>query len=322
MGGVVCLFRIRRFEKGFSFLQDSGSNDTGFFIGASILTAVSFLSFNKGFDFIYLVLFFSILMWGLILISWWRERITKKYWVQSSARTVRGYEKTIGEKEAEIASLRKENERLAKIIHKDNKLIPALEYSVREFLQSNDKERGVELLKELEDAFQERMGLLKNCGQTGKPFPSTGIASINIMLAYMQQRAAAQDTDLDFRLLEDLKPLTERIPGEDLRTILADLLENALIAVSGSPVKKVLLNLAVRNGSYTIEVYDSGPPFPREVLSNLGIRPVTTHREEGGSGIGLMTVSELCAKCSARFTVEDLSFDSPPCYSKKVYVVI
>ena len=73
-----------------------------------------------------------------------------------------------------------------------------------------------------------------------------------------------------------------------------------------------------KNGLYNIEIYDSGPPFSKEVLSSLGIRPVTTHKEQGGSGIGLMTVAELCRKYNAGFAVVELT-DSPA-YCKKISV--
>lgn len=325
--GIICLFHTRRLSLGLPFLWDLGSSYAGLFISIAILTAVSFLSLNNDTHFVYYVLIFSIFVWGIALLFWWRERITKKYIDQINARAAKELEAAISARDLEIAYLKEQNDALAKMIHKDNKLIPAMEYSIRELFRSaaapmentSFPERARELLGELEHIFQDRQGLLRNYETAGKQLPSTGIVPIDILLAYMRQKAAESGIDFDVTLLDPVRAVTEyTIPEEDLRALLADLLENALIAASESKRKKVLLTMGSKNGLYNIEIYDSGPPFSKEVLSSLGIRPVTTHKEQGGSGIGLMTVAELCRKYNAGFAVVELA-DSPA-YCKKISV--
>lgn len=324
--GIICLFRTRRLRRGLPFLWNLGSSYTGVFISIAILTAVSFLSLNNDVHFIYFILIFSIVVWGIALLIWWRERITKKYMDQVNARAAQELEEAISAKDSEIAYLKEQNEALAKIIHKDNKLIPAMEYSVRELFRyaadsmenTPSHKKALEILGELEHIFQNRNGLLRDYEATGKQLPSTGIISVDILLAYTLQKAAKQNISFDVIVPGDIRSVTGQIDHEDLRTLLADLLENALIAVSESEQKKVLLTIGNKDGLYTVEVYDSGPPFSQEVLSSFGSRPVTTHKDHGGSGIGLMTISELCSKYRASFTVEELSGNSS--YRKKVSV--
>lgn len=130
-----------------------------------------------------------------------------------------------------------------------------MEYSVRELFRSAGggmdetlfHERAVELLKELEHIFQDRKGLLQNYETTGKQLPATDIVSVDILLAYILQRASEQNIDFDVTLLGDICLAAERVSSEDLRTLLADLLENALIAVSDCTTKKVLLTMGSRN---------------------------------------------------------------------------
>lgn len=324
--GTICLFHTKRLRRGLPFLWDLGSNYTGTFISIAILTAVSFLSVNNDIHYIYYVLIYSVVLWGIALLIWWGERMTKKYTDQVNARTARELEETISAKDSEIAFLREQNDALAKMIHKDNKLIPAMEYSVRELFRSAagslentpSHEKALKLLTELEQIFQDRSGLLRDYELTGKQLPPTGIVSVDILLAYMLQKAAKQNISFDVMIPEDIQSVTEQIDCEDLRTLLADLLENALIAASESKQKKVLLIMENKDGAYTVDVYDSGPSFSREVLSNFGSRPVTTHKNSGGSGIGLMTISELCTKYHARFAVEELTENVS--YRKKVSV--
>lgn len=323
--GIVCLFHTRRLSRGLPFLWDLENSYTGTFTSIAILTAVSFLSLNNDIHFIYFVLIFSIVVWGIALLFWWKERITKKYLDQVNARTAQEFEETISAKDSEIAYLREQNNALAKMIHKDNKLIPAMEYSVQKLFRSAEssenisfREEALKLLKELEQTFQNRNGLLRDYELTAKQLPPTGIVSVDILLTYMLQKSAKQNISFDVIIPEDIQSITERINREDLRTLLADLLENALIAASESDQKKVLLIIGNKDGVYTLDVYDSGPSFSREVLSNFGSRPVTTHKNSGGSGIGLMTISELCTKYHAVFTVEDLTENLS--YRKKVSV--
>ena len=106
--GTVCLFRIRRFSRGLSFLWELGGGYTGLFISISILTAASFLSLNNDTHFIYFVLFFSILIWGIALLFWWRERITKKYIDQINARAAKELEAAISARDLEIAYLKEQ----------------------------------------------------------------------------------------------------------------------------------------------------------------------------------------------------------------------
>lgn len=322
---AVILFRARRLSRGLPFLWELGNGYTGTFISIAILTAISFLSLNNDLHFIYFVLIFSVVIWGITLLFWWKERITKKYLDQVNTRAAHDLEETISAKDSEIEYLKKQNNALAKMIHKDNKLIPAMEYSVRKLFRSAEssenipfREEALKLLKELEQIFQDRCGLLRDYELTGKQLPSTRIVSIDILLAYMLQRSAKQNISFDVIIPEDIQSVTKRVNREDLRTLLADLLENALIAASESEQKKVLLIMENKDGAYTVDVYDSGPSFSREVLSNFGFRPVTTHKSSGGSGIGLMTISELCTKHHAAFTVEELTENHS--YRKKVSV--
>lgn len=322
LGGVICLFHTRRLKHGLSFLWELENNNAGVFIGAAILTAVSFLSLNNDTHFIYYILIFSILIWGAALVFWWKERITRKYLYQINTRSVQEFEAALSSKDEEILYLKQQNDTLARIIHKDNKLIPAMEYSVRKLGHELEGtpfyERSAELLKELEHISQDRKGLLKDYETAGKQLPATEIVSVDILLAYMLQKAASQDIDFDVAIPGDIRSMIQLIHHEDLRTLLADLLENALNAASEGEKKKVLLTIGSKDGIDTIEVYDSGPPFSKEVLSSFGVRPVTTRREHGGSGIGLMTISELCTKYSASFIIEALHDSSS--YSKKISI--
>ncbi len=321
------LFLIKRFKSGIPSLRDHGSNDNGAYLSILLLLAASLLNLSETEDIIFIIpVSFSILC-GLSLFFWWKSSINKKYLEKIKTREMEELQKIIQESNHQIEQLRHHNDELSKIIHKDNKLIPAMEYAVREYLTVAEHApstsialaKGQELLDQLADLTKERTGILANYESHNKRLPSTDIASIDTLLAYMSKKAQEYGINFDVTLSGSLTPLSKQPLDEaDLRTLLADLLENAIIATKKASSRNILINLGFSNGWYSIDIFDSGAHFRAETLSNIGLKRTTTHVKEGGSGIGLMTVFELIKKCQASFIIEELS-DSH-LFTKKVSV--
>ena len=81
------------------------------------------------------------------------------------------------QKEQEITRLLENNKALAQIIHRDNKLIPAMELAVNTFLQNQNtlsphqlKEQGLALAAHLQTMSQERKFNLTEYQTNGQPF--------------------------------------------------------------------------------------------------------------------------------------------------------
>jgi len=217
-------------------------------------------------------------------------------------------EDTLREKEAEL-------ERLSKIIHKDNKLLAALEHSTRELLADAPSDTAERLLQELNRFSEERRDTL--CAYEAKqlPFPEIGLFSIDTMLRYLQQRAKKYAIDFQVHFDDNISSITNVINEQDLCTIIADLGENAIIATKSAEIKNILLSIEKKDSqNYILNFFDSGEPFPEEVLAHLGKKRYTTHAATGGSGIGLMTTSELAQKYQAEFRISSAEL-SPP-YTK------
>ena len=83
--------------------------------------------------------------------------------------------------------------------------------------------------------------------------------------------------------------LQQVIEEQDFLTLLADLMDNALIATRHAKGAQIFLEIGRQDTVYFIRVWDSGIPFTKEVLLHLGHKQYTTHKDEGGSGIGLMS---------------------------------
>lgn len=77
-----------------------------------------------------------------------------------------------------------------------------------------------------------------------------------------------------------------------MNTLLADLVENAIIAIRSRTSKRILVSISISEGHYLIDVFDGGIPFEAETIINLGLKKITTHADSSGSGIGLVFLTQ------------------------------
>ncbi len=312
---VMISFRIKRLKNGMPFLLENGSSDVGVYVSFTLLIAASCLSMNKDDSIIKLIPFIFIVISGLIVLFWWRKSLTKKYIEKAKSREMQSLQETIAQKDAEIERLKCHNEELSKIIHKDNKLIPALEYAVRQYLLAAESEadgagrlpQGHILLCQIESASSERRGIITSYESDSKRLPATGVPSVDALLMYMLQRSKELQIDLNLSLSGSVKYLIENIAAEqDINTLLADLIENAIVAVKACASKNILVHIGIVDNCYSMSIFDNGIPFTSETLNDIGLKRTTTHAGEGGSGIGLMTAFEILRKYQASYVIEDV----------------
>lgn len=328
MSFSLALFQIKRLRHGLPFLRDSKYGDIGVYLSVSVLMVASFLGIQPESNYSTLILCCIILICGIFLWLWWKDRMTKKYMEQIRQREQQELQAKISSLNHEITALKEENETFSKIIHKDNKLLPAMELAVRETLydvaQNGDPAERIcrteEILAQLEAVSRERAGIVSNYEHPTPALPQIGIPALDILFSYMAQKATVMGIAFALRFDSGVaEALPAAISIEDASTLLADLIENALIAVSGcSGEKRVHAVLGLENGHCFISICDTGEPFPQEIIQNWGIRRITTHAETGGSGIGLMSTFEICKRYHADFCI-DSSVTNPP-YTKCVSV--
>lgn len=325
---ISLIFRFHRFKNGMTFLNKNTSSDIGFYISISILITASFFSLLKKSNSILIIpLFFTLLNGGAIFFCW-KNNLTKKYIQNLKDIEIKDLQNEILAKNQEIEKLKHHNDELSRIIHKDNKLIPSMEYAVKKYLlyandtTSNDQIliQGQQLLKQLDKVTRERSSVLYNYEIKGKKLALSGIPSVDTLFSFMYQKATKYNIKFDISLSENTNRLVKDIISEsDLRTLLADLIDNAIIASKKASSKKIFINLKHLNPCSFIDIFDSGEPFHTDVLLNIGIKRLTTHAHEGGSGIGLMTTFDIINKYRASFIIEE--FEENELFTKKVSIL-
>jgi len=325
---VIIPFRFRRLKSGMPFLRNKGGSNLGISISVFLLCCVIVISAGKSANLAYLILTVCIMLSGVLILFWWRSRLNRLYIEKLKAAEIKAMQTAIDEKEARILLLEQHNDFLAKVIHKDNKLIPAMELAVRDYLQTFSQsggeaagEKGQKLLAQLQAISCERAGIIDAYQSENKKLPLTEVLSVDALMTYMLRKSQQNGIEFELTISGSVKYMAQNILSEsDLSTLLADLIENAIIATGGRTPKKILVSIGIADCHFVIDVFDSGIPFQPETLVQLGLKKITTHADNGGSGIGLTTAFEIFKKYSASFMIEEFS-DTDSLYTKKVSVI-
>lgn len=322
------VLRSKRIRNGLSFLVKAKMSDVGVYISIAIISIVAVHTIfslsplrhhNVGAIFI----FFGIIC-IFMMYYWVKSQIRTAYTTQMQEKELLLLEKSITEKDHLIEKLRGDNERLSCVIHKDNKLIPAMVMSVKkcaEDIQSGscDPSGALETAKELEAIYGERSAALSQYETHRSSIASTGVTAVDAVLLYMSDKSAECGVAFHANLEADVaQMLSEAIDRREFDTMLADLTENAIISAKHISPGSVAVNLKKQDGWYSFEVLDSGEYFSTDVLRHMGIKRITTHKQEGGSGIGLMTFFKILRHNSASLTIEEYQHGNA--YSKAVRV--
>ena len=319
-------FCFKRTKNGMPFLKSKIYALPVMIIGILVLFAATTIN-NSIYSILYLSSLFLLLILSLLIHHYWISNLTKTYIDKLNERNLADLNNVLSEKNEYITQLEQENKRLAKIIHKDNKLIPAMELAVQNYISASNSEdtntlaTGKQLLEELTKLSEERKGIIFQQDMQCQKLPSTNVMSIDNLLTYMQQKALESDITFNVTISCDIPYLVEHIIEEtELNTLLADLIENALIATRYNKGHHILLNMGIVSNAYSINIFDSGIPFTKEVLAKWGLEQITTHKDDDGSGIGLMTAYEIIKRHNASFMINEFASENG-LYTKETAVL-
>lgn len=323
---VFYLFKIKRLQKGMPFLLKHNIITIGLIPPLCIITLFCLIQFyfpqtspSR------LLILFTILFLALLLLIWWRRKITQSYVEKLRISEVEALYKEISDKDLEIEKLHVNNDELARIIHKDNKLIPAMELAVRNYLQAADsmtledvKQMGKDLLTHLEHMSEDRQGIIHTYQEKTAYHQRCGLASIDAIVDYMEKRASDLGIEYHYQYDKDIKEkLSAYINETDAMHLLSDIIENAIIATTDQDKKMICVHIGFIQDILFMDISDSGIAFDPETYQNFGILKSTTHADHGGSGIGLMDLGRLKKQYKFSLQIYEYSPDSSD-YTKKI----
>jgi len=320
-------FRSTRLSVGISKLIQKNSSNGGIIISSALIfLVIYFVSFTKG-NSIYFLLTrcVPIILLPFLLLYYWQRRISQTYLENMRCLETLNYENTILDKEKRIYELEDNNAYLGRIVHKYRKVIPALELSVMDLLQ-NHEELGVEELRQKAESLQAQLNEIRDeCNSLLDSYQKETIAStqtelhtIDALLALMEKRAKQDWIHFKTQIAPNIKELSlNSIKEHDLLHLLGDLIENAFHAMSSTDHKETMIHLGKMNDCLLLEVSDSGVAFNIQTYQNFGNEPYTSHKEDGGTGTGLMDIWSLKKKYKASLYIYEYE-SSLNVYTKKI----
>lgn len=313
--------KIKRLKNGILFFEKTENLGLGvFFSGFIFLISLIGFSEIKNESLIVIVAFCTFVS-GFGLFLWVRNGITKHYREKLQLKSELYYKEQLEQKEQEIEKLKHGNEYLAKIVHRDNHLMSSLNSSINSYFESDDKEFNDDILREIQTLSNERAELICREQRNSKLLPSTGNILIDGAVNNLYIQAAAYGIDFDLSVSATVDDIIGKyISQTDLQTLICDHIKDAIIAVDAKNENngKILVELSMENDNYTISIFDSGVDFEIDTLAKLGKERVTTHADNGGSGIGFMTTFETLRKSYASLIITEFEDKTP--FSKSVSI--
>jgi len=324
---AIFIFRIKRLRSGFPILKKDEFTYFAFLFGFFGLLFATV--FNRTFD-IRQLIFLSMLGMSVLAVGiflWWRASITRAYKDMLKDRQIDEENKKTAIMEQEMETQKEHIQFLSSIIHKDNKLIPAMSLAVENFIRLSEnqldedaKRKAQMILDEMDSQSRERAGYLSEYKTVGKKIPKTNLFKIDSMFEYLGRKALQNGAIFDLAILCDVRFLIGKSLTEaDLVTLMADLIDNAIYAVSSSPFKRILTTICIEDGCYEVRVSDSGADFNIDTLHKLGKASATTHEDDGGSGIGYLTIFKILNETKASLVIQEYEH-KPNALTKQIAV--
>lgn len=327
---LTAILHIKRFRKGMPFLYSSAFLNGGTCICLLILTLIFYIQLSAHPSLYFAILVPIIFTFSIgALIYWWQQQLTASYLTRLKLLELESLRNELLEKSIQISKLTKQNEELSRLIHKDNKLIPAMENAVYHYISSsnsngNSISYGNALLADLQNLTEKRQKILSSFSYTSCDNFSTGITSLDALLTYMNEQASLSDITFSVTIGQNLPlQISESISAEDLTHLLADLIENAFTATfhqENNQSKIVQLQIFSYHNALLIELSDTGIAFEVPTLMKLGIEPATTHASSGGKGIGLLDIWNIKNKYNASIHITE--YETTAAFRKKITFIL
>lgn len=308
---ITIFFRIRRFSKGFSFIQNQIDNDYLEIIMANVSAIIVFLyclfgNSNKNTIKQMLPLF---LVLATIMIIMIQKTLTLYYKQKLLSKTIEDYKSEIANKDEQIKKLSDEKFKISKLNHEFYNRQKALEKKVQDFVSNSNTETSSELsiMESISNLSKGYSGGLEKIKSLDK-LPTTEIEEIDDMFKYMQSEC--KNNNIDFKLHVDgnIYHMVNKIIDKDkLVTLIGDHLRDAIIAVNSSTntFRSIIATIGFYDKYYEFCVHDTGIEFEIDTLLKLGLEPTTTHKDTGGTGIGFITTFETLKETKGSLIIEE-----------------
>ena len=223
----------------------------------------------------------------------------------------------IQEKQKEIEKLEQENLNFSKISHSLAHKQKSLEYKLNQLLMNEETAQELGIKTEVKELSKELYR------RPVEELQNTGIEKIDDMLKFMQSECIKNNIDFNIQIKGNIYHIINNIISvEQLEVLLADHIKDAIIAIKHTENvnRSILVKLGKIDDCYGLYIYDSGIEFEIETLKNLGKKPSTTHKDEGGTGMGFMNTFDTLKACNGSLIIKEIGRPSKDNFTKIIMI--
>ena len=320
------LLKIKRLKNGLTFLQNR-DNDYFNIIMMNISAVVILIYYLVGNYYGILTQQISIclIVIGFIMFLMIQKTLTLYYKQKLLHQTIEDYKTEIADKDKKIKELSDEKYKISKLNHEFYNRQKALEKKVADYISNVSVETANELAitEQIADLSKEYSDKLQNIKHPDK-LPTTEIEEIDDMFKYMQSECKKNNIEFKLQINGNIHHMINQIiPKDKLVTLIGDHLRDAIIAINSSnnSFKSIIAILGKADEFYEFYVFDTGIEFELETLLALGTKPITTHKDTGGTGYGFMTTFETLRETKGSLVIEEKHKMSENDYTKAVRII-
>lgn len=314
---IHLIFKIKRFKNGLSFFKDREGHSYKlaiFLSGITMLIVVNLGNYKS--NSINEISLLGLILVLLSMFIWIKEKITLHYKNLLVKDTIKNLQNKLNEQIHINQIMKDEIEKLSVINHKFSSRISALELYVKNLPYNasnnidltNNIQEAERLIHSLSTEFSNEMDInLQNNFLINK----TGIISIDNILDYFKTECLNKNISFNVIVKCNIKyEVQKSISLSLLEILISDILNNAIIAINYNTNKnnKILVQFDISD-YLELRVYDTGIDFEIDTLIKLGKEQITTHKSDGGSGIGFITTFETLGKTNGSFIIEEYKKD-------------
>lgn len=302
---LLLIFNIKRFKNGISFFNNM-EQSYGIAIFLSGIVILIFSNLGKHMDNSIKELYILGLL--LIMVSifiWIKRKITLYYKNLLKQDAINDLQNKLKEEININRNMKSELDTLATINHKYSTRISALEFFVQKthnnLIKNSKMDDATNLIKGLSEEYS--VELLDNISIENR----TGILSIDNLLEYFKLLCTKNNISYSVIIKHSIAELLSNvIPINLLEILISDMLNNSIIAInhSSTDVKSILVKFDFSD-YIEIRIYDTGIPFEIDTLVKLGKEKITTHKNDGGNGIGFFTTFDTLKKTNGSIIIEE-----------------
>ena len=313
-------FKSKRLKYGISFLQSKLENNYYNILFLNICVIILFLVVVMqdygGLPPIELI--FTFIIFALSLYNTIKQFFKMYYKQNLLTKDLEQTKAELEEKKQEISKLEKENLKFSKNSHSLAHKQKSLEYKLEKLMKTGVDEKSKEAIK------QEIQNISKEVYKEPQQIelPKTEIEAIDDMFSYMQSECIKDNIKFELQIVGNpFYMINHLISESELEILLADHIKDAIIAInySDNTNRSILVRIGKIDNVYSLYIYDSGIEFEKEVLENLGKKPITTHADSGGTGMGFMNTFDTLNRTKASLIINEIG---KPCIDNYTKVLI